>query len=650
MGDIVVLSSIGRALLVSAVCVTGWVAVPGPTGASEVQLHQLLFNRTRNAERERQIRQPRRQRAQTRQTTQGQTYTAQETPAASQPKIQRVSGPRYYAYAAPRMAGVTLVSLLPDVTATGSIGQPDQALPPLPVLEHDRFKQALDFAPDSRLSLEPEVIKVVRAHYAENPAFLWVDGMNVNADGRAIALRLADAGDHGLDPLHYAVRVPADGWSPDDPAARYRELLEFEVTLTARAIRFAMDMKDGVIDPNRISGYHDFSKQRLKPDAAMAGLSAATDPAGWLDRLVPRQPEYAKLQDALAELRQGPGDEIVIPDGTFMRPGMVSDALPMIIKAAERKMSAETRAKHASILAAYSGTTLYDGALVELLRDVQRDLNLVPDGIVGPKTVARLDGASRETKIERIELALERLRWHPEDYGRRQVVINQPEYRVRYLENGEATLSMRAIVGKTSNQTYFFHDEIEHVVYDPYWGVPQSIIVNEMLPKLWRDPSYLDRNGYVVTSHGGTQIASSAINWQQFAGKVPYNVRQKPGPRNALGELKIMFPNSHAIYMHDTPAKNLFGRDSRAFSHGCVRLEDPRAMAAAVLGKSREHVASQLGGYEQVEQLTEKVPVYVAYFTAWPSDEGVVDFHPDVYERDKYLRRAVDTVGKARAG
>ena len=625
----------GRLLLACAVIATGWAVAPRPAGAAELQLHQLLFNRERREQRFRDTRRG----------------AAAQTVRRAAPPVARISGPTYYAYAAPAIGAVALVSLLPDATTTGSIGT-DSApgLPPLTVLDNDRFHQALDHAPDGALAIEPAIADALRAHYADDPAFLWVDGMDVSAAGAAVAAMVNGADAHGLVAGHYAVAPPPAGWPADDPARRYRELLAFELTLTARALRYALDMKDGAVDPNRLSGYHDFSKDRMTAAAALAAMAEADDAAAWLESLSPRQPDYAALKAELAALRASPQDAIVIPQGTFLRPGAISDALPMVIGAARQKMSDETRARHAGTLAAYAGGNLYDGALVPLIRDVQRDLDLVPDGIVGPKTVSRLGGQSRASRIDRVELALERLRWHPEDYGPRHVVINQPEYRVRYMVGGETALSMRAIVGKRSNQTYFFHDEIEHVVYDPYWGVPQSIIVNEMLPKLHLDPGYLDRNGYVVTTLSGQQVSSSAIDWYQFAGKIPYNVRQKPGPGNALGELKIMFPNSHAIYMHDTPARNLFARDNRAYSHGCVRLEDPRAMAAAVLGKSEAHVARQLGGYEQVERLAAHVPVYVAYFTAWPNDDGVVAYHPDVYGRDAHLRRALDTVNGARGG
>jgi murein L,D-transpeptidase YcbB/YkuD len=207
---------------------------------------------------------------------------------------------------------------------------------------------------------------------------------------------------------------------------------------------------------------------------------------------------------------------------------------------------------------------------------------------------------------------------------------------------------MRVVVGKKSNQTSFFYDEIEQIDYNPYWGVPQSIIVNEMLPKLYRDPAYLDRAGYEVTDARGRRISSSAINWGQYGGKVPFNVRQRPGSSNALGELKILFPNKHAIYMHDTPSKNLFERDTRAFSHGCVRLADPRGMAAAVLDKPVDYVAAKIGAGHSSEKITRKIPVYVAYFTAWPDQDGKVDYHADVYDRDSRVQKALDAIAAVR--
>ena len=208
---------------------------------------------------------------------------------------------------------------------------------------------------------------------------------------------------------------------------------------------------------------------------------------------------------------------------------------------------------------------------------------------------------------------------------------------------------MRVVVGTKANQTYFFDDTIELVEFNPYWGVPQSIIINEMLPKLRADPSYLDRLGYEVTA-GGRAVSSSSVNWNAVGKGSGIGVRQPPSDGNALGELKILFPNSHAIYMHDTPSKSLFQRDTRALSHGCIRLHDPRAMAAKVLGTSVADIGSHIaGGQNKQVQLSTKVPVHIAYFTAWPDDAGTVEYFADVYGRDSYLRKAIDATEAARS-
>jgi L,D-transpeptidase YcbB len=236
------------------------------------------------------------------------------------------------------------------------------------------------------------------------------------------------------------------------------------------------------------------------------------------------------------------------------------------------------------------------------------------------------------------------LRWHPAEFGSRHVFINQPEYKARYVQGGETKLDMRVVVGTKANQTSFFYDEIETVEYNPYWGVPQSILVNEFLPKLRANPAYLDERGYEVTDGRGNRIPSSAIDWWAFGNAVPYDVRQSPGEANALGELKILFPNKHAIYMHDTPARDLFQRDVRAFSHGCVRLAEPRAMAAAVLGKPVSHVEEMLGKGHGQDEIANPFPVYVAYFTAWPQEDGTIGYFADVYGRDEAVIKAFAAV------
>jgi murein L,D-transpeptidase YcbB/YkuD len=263
-------------------------------------------------------------------------------------------------------------------------------------------------------------------------------------------------------------------------------------------------------------------------------------------------------------------------------------------------------------------------------------------------------GSSKEndtaTKIQKVEFALERLRWLPRQFGDTYVFLNQPAFEVSYVQKGKTPLTMRAVIGKPSAQTYFFVDKIKDVEYNPYWNVPRSIVINEMLPRLYRDPSWLNQKGYEVANDHGRQIASNSVNWAAFArDKTSVDVRQPPGERNALGRVKIEFPNKHAIYMHDTPEKSFFKRDMRALSHGCVRLQNPREMAAAILGTSVDHVDQRIASKQTDKEFVKRdIPVYLTYFTAWPDAEGKVHFYDDVYSRDAHLKIAFEKTEAAR--
>jgi murein L,D-transpeptidase YcbB/YkuD len=253
-------------------------------------------------------------------------------------------------------------------------------------------------------------------------------------------------------------------------------------------------------------------------------------------------------------------------------------------------------------------------------------------------------------KTAKLRIALEQMRWLPRQLGTRYVFLNQPAFEVSYFNGAAAPLTMRAVIGKPSAQTYFFTDRIKEITYNPYWNVPRSIVINEMLPKLWRNPSYLDRLGYEVSNSRGREVASSAVDWSAVATQqTGIDVRQPPGPGNALGRLKIDFPNKHAIYLHDTNQKHLFAREQRALSHGCVRLEHPREMAAALLGTRVADIDRKIATEEtQTERVQGDIPVYLAYFTAWPDAQGNVRYYKDVYDRDTHLAQAITKTTEAR--
>ncbi len=498
----------------------------------------------------------------------------------------------------------------------------------------------------------PSLGKALVAYYKSNPEFIWLDNDGQpNSKATEVLHVLADAEAYGLNGEDYSLPLMTVG---DD--ATEDDILEaamqFEFSTSIAALRYLSDARNGRVDPNRISGYHDFKGLGSNYKKLLVKLSQRENPGELLLKAHPRDNSFGALKSELAVLREISKGfiSIGIKGGTFIRPGHTNNQLENIVESIRRKSSKEFLSDHFDAFSLDLSDGVYVDEVVEMVADFQRSVNLKPDGIIGRNTISRMKADDPKVQLNKVLYAMERLRWHPDRLGNTHVFINQPAYRATYMKNGRPTLSMRTVVGKPSNQTYFFHDTIEYVEYNPYWGIPRSILVNEMLPKLRRNASYLDNLGYEITNTRGKRISSSNVDWYSVGSNFPYNVRQPPGRKNALGELKIMFPNKHSIYMHDTPAKSLFKRGKRAFSHGCVRLAEPRKMAAAVLGTGINTIRDRLyGGENNQQRLKNKVPVYVAYFTAWPNIDGKVKYFGDMYGRDKALAKAMLIENKARA-
>lgn len=582
------------------------------------------------------------------QSVQPQRRPQQQAPAAQakpQP-VKKVSAPSFYGYKAENLVPLSLAALKSSLAA--SADSADAAG------QDSSFREALAATTDLDLFVEKPVAEAIQAFYTSNPRFIWLDENGTTERARSVMAVLNDAEAHGLTGSDYSVsnRFFPAATSEEARLSRLKAMLQFELTLTARALRYARDAHMGRVDPNRLSGFHDFERKSLDKKQVLDVLASSDAPDRYLESLHPQNDAYAALKAELAKLRAEAvaEEEIVLDQGLLLKPGGRHPDLPKILRIIDRKADSSFREQHGAVLAAAAGTDTYLAELVPVIKAVQRQHDLNPDGIIGRRTVSVLAGETRSAKIQKVLLAMERLRWHPSRWGNTRVVLNVPSFTASYIENGVEKLNMRTVVGTTTNQTYFFHDEIEYVEFNPYWGVPQSILVNEKLPRLRQDPGYLDRAGYEVFDRSGRQVSSASIDWNRYGSSVPFTVRQKPGPSNSLGELKIMFPNKHDIYMHDTPQKHLFSRDVRAFSHGCVRLEDPRAMAAAVLGISREQVGKYIaGGRNSRKNVQVKIPVYVSYFTAWPDLAGKVSYYDDIYGRDAHLAKALALVDGARS-
>jgi murein L,D-transpeptidase YcbB/YkuD len=614
----------------------------------------------------------------------GVTTVAPTEKALADPEpLPKVSGPRYYTYKADASRAVQTAGFA-AASAT----------------------DATRLIAQAKVSAPSAIASALEAYYSKNAAPLWVSGGDVNDHARALISVLEKAADFGLDPADYALKVPnlttasvapaeapvasAEAEATVDPATpsaaapeaatatpvaatpdtatttaetpavaspaagpaegHDRDLMQFELALSAKALLFAQDMTRGRIDPNKISGFHDFKLKTVDLNGVMAFLATGQEPGAYLAGLAPQDRHFTALKAELVRLRAEAASEataVKLPDNLLLKPGNSSPDLSAVVAAIQHSGSDALKTKHEATLASYQQTPEYTPELVDLVKTFQSEAGLKADGVIGAATVRKMVGHTSQDKIEKLVVAMEQARWLPSDLGQRYVFINQPAFRVYYNENGAEQFSMRTVVGSKAHQTFFFQDEIETVEFNPYWGVPQSIIVNEMLPKLRADPSYLDRLGYEVAVNGKA-VPSRSVNWYTSTQNV--SVRQPPSSDNALGDLKILFPNAHAIYMHDTPSKSFFQRDMRALSHGCVRLAEPRKMAAAVLGISEQEVDARIAGGENVAaKVTAKIPVYVSYFTAWPNKDGKVEYFDDVYDRDAAVRKAFEATTKARS-
>jgi murein L,D-transpeptidase YcbB/YkuD len=288
---------------------------------------------------------------------------------------------------------------------------------------------------------------------------------------------------------------------------------------------------------------------------------------------------------------------------------------------------------------------LFDAAVEAAVKAFQTSVNAKPDGILGKGTLALLNAVNDDHE-NTIIANMERWRWMPDDLGRYYVRVNVPNFNLDIYKNEKVVYTTRIVVGETDKQTPIFSDEIEHVIVNPVWNVPESIAVKEMLPSIMRNPGAALAGYQVFANVDGRfrPVDPYMVNWGSVNMK-QIQIKQPPGERNALGSIKFMFPNPYAVYLHDTPSKSLFQRDYRALSHGCMRVMDPWAFADALLSEDPTITTPQLkalvGGPERQVNLSRKIPVHVTYFTAWVDGAGKLQVRGDVYGHDARVEKAL---------
>ena len=329
------------------------------------------------------------------------------------------------------------------------------------------------------------------------------------------------------------------------------------------------------------------------------------------------------------------GEWPVIPNFNTIKPGASNGVVPLIRK--RLYLSGDLKGCKPS------GSSIYDQCLVDAVKRFQKRNGQRADGVIGKSTRRVLRLSLREL-LTKMELNLDRMKMMKLNEASRHIMINIPAFRLYFYENGEIFQTMKVVTGKKKHPTPVFSDTVETVVLNPYWNVPKSIIQKEMIPKLLRNSNAMKKKGIEIRDGWGPdakKISASSVNWSQYrySKSVPYRFAQVPGHKNALGKVKFLFPNKFSVYMHDTPSKNLFNRQTRAYSHGCIRLEKPRELMKtfAEFNPNLEYDRAQkiLKGKKQAYYQVEHVPVDVTYLTAWVDPSGVLQLRSDIYSYDK---------------
>lgn len=515
------------------------------------------------------------------------------------------------------------------------------------------LQQAATAFPVARRGLWRTSLQQIYERRAYAP--LWFIGGRLGPSGSALLLELKAAEKRGLRAQAYWPEALTQ-WQQDPgstPAEAARRLLAADVALSAVAARFAMDLHAGRVDPRRLGLDLDVPQSHADVGTIVSGLADASSMPAALDALEPRLLQYRSLKDALARYRLFSRDtslaRLPVPPKRSVGSGdsyAGSAALRALLRALGDLPAP------ASPTVEEEPPALIDAALSQALIRFQARHGLETDGVLGPATFRELT-VPLASRVSQIELSLERARWLPEFHSP-PIIVNIPQFRLFALRSTSdlpaGILRMDVVVGETfpRTRTPVFAAELRYVVLRPFWDVPRSILLRELLPQIRRDPAWIDRSGYEIVrgdSDAAAVMASTQANVDLLAAG-QLRLRQKPGPGNALGQVKFMLPNSHNVYLHDTPAKALFSRARRAFSHGCIRVADPVALLTYVLREDAQRVQAALETMQQTGPpvriaLSNPIPVFILYGTALVGGSGEVMFFEDIYGLDAGLEAAM---------
>ena len=458
----------------------------------------------------------------------------------------------------------------------------------------------------------------------------------------AFLTAILSARDHGLPVARYdAAALMARLRAAETEGDRGR----IEVEMTQAYLAWARDLTSGALEPKQVDAGIVRQIDRIDPKTLLTRI-ANGNPEAVLKWLEPKSPVYMQLMKAKlgleAQIAAGGWGEPV--SAKLLSPG---DTGPAVVALRDRLMRMGYLAP--------SSVGSYDRGLQVAVTSFQLAHGLTPDGVANAATLAEIN-LPPEARLKSVIVAMERERWMDIDRERKHVWVNLPDFRAKIIDGGKTIFETRVVIGKNvpDQRSPEFSDEMEHMVINPSWGVPRSIIVKEYLPLLQRNPNAVSH--LQVVDGRGRVVSRGSVNFAAYSAKTfPFGLRQPPSDGNALGKVKFMFPNPYNIYLHDTPSKSLFDHEVRAYSHGCIRVADPFDLAHELLSwqvdnAEEEFNAALKTGKETTVKLKQHLPVHLVYFTAYPDSRGRITYRRDVYGRDAALWEALQAAGVELAG
>jgi murein L,D-transpeptidase YcbB/YkuD len=498
---------------------------------------------------------------------------------------------------------------------------PLAALDPADRAVAEKIRDLLAAKADKIFTGKKERAAVEAFYQNRNLAPLWLDKGVENARAKAAIARLKAADAEGLEAKDYKI--------PDLTSTNPDALAEADLKLTQTVLTYTRHLQAGRFPYNRIS-QNNIELAQQPPDAAevLTRIADAKDAGKALDEYSPPHEAYKKLKAMLAEMRgkTGGAGAKEIADGPLLKPA-AAKAQPM-----EDGRVPLLRERLGLTITGDPSDLKYDAKLVEAVKKFQKGVDLPVTGNLDSKTIRELNGPPRSHQLDLVVANMERWRWYPRDLGRAHVIVNQPDFSLKVVHNGAQVWTTRIVIGKPNMATPLLSETMKYITINPTWNVPPSIVHNEYLPALQQDPTVLERMGLKLVRNrdGGVHIY------------------QPPGEANALGRIRFNFPNRFLVYQHDTPDKQLFAHDTRAYSHGCMRVQDPAKYAEVLFNISRpnenwtaDRIKKMFGTAEQDIQLPERIWVHLTYQSAFVDEAGKLQIRRDVYNLDSRTLAAI---------